>query len=277
MRKGEILGLGGLVGCGRTEIARVLFGIAQPTSGSIRINGKEMRFAGASAAMAAGVAYVSEDRLGQSLVMDFPIVDNAALTMLDSTTTAGFSSRQKVLDRVAPHLDRLHLRFSSYDQPINTLSGGNQQKVVLAKWLATNPQLLILDEPTQGIDVQSKAEVHAMIADLAKQGMAIILITSEMPELLGMCDRIVVLREGRQTAEFSREPGDAGKGPARGDRQRTERAGAPPGAERSNGDRPALPPNRRRDAAGPRFSPNARWVSSPPCWRSSSPSPSSIR
>ena len=204
VRKGEILGLGGLVGCGRTEIARVLFGIAQPTLGSICINGKEMQFANASAAMAAGVAYVSEDRLGQSLVMDFPIVDNAALTMLDSTTTAGFSSRRKVLDRVAPHLDRLHLRFSSYDQPINTLSGGNQQKVVLAKWLATNPQLLILDEPTQGIDVQSKAEVHAMIADLAKQGMAIILITSEMPELLGMCDRIVVLREGRQTAEFSR-------------------------------------------------------------------------
>jgi rhamnose transport system ATP-binding protein len=180
VREGEILGLGGLVGCGRTEIARVLFGIAQPTSGSIRINGREMQFAGASAAMAVGVAYVSEDRLGQSLVMDFPIVDNAALTMLDSTTTAG------------------------YDQPINTLSGGNQQKVVLAKWLATDPQVLILDEPTQGIDVQSKAEVHAMIADLAKQGMAIILITSEMPELLGMCDRIVVLREGRQTAEFSR-------------------------------------------------------------------------
>jgi rhamnose transport system ATP-binding protein len=204
VRKGEILGLGGLVGCGRTEIARVLFGIAQPTSGSIRITGKEMRFSGASDAMAAGVAYVSEDRLGQSLVMDFPIIDNAALTMLDSTTTAGFSSRQKVLDRVAPHLDRLHLRFSSYNQPINTLSGGNQQKVVLAKWLATNPQLLILDEPTQGIDVQSKAEVHAMIAGLAKQGMAIILITSEMPELLGMCDRIAVLREGRQTAEFSR-------------------------------------------------------------------------
>ena len=155
VRKGEILGLGGLVGCGRTEIARVLFGIAQPSSGSICINGREMRFAGASAAMAAGVAYVSEDRLGQSLVMDFPIIANAALTLLDRTTTAGFSSRHKVLDRVAPHLDRLHLRFSSYDQPINTLSGGNQQKVVLAKWLATNPQLLILDEPTQGIDVNS--------------------------------------------------------------------------------------------------------------------------
>jgi rhamnose transport system ATP-binding protein len=204
VRKGEILGLGGLVGSGRTEIARTLFGVTQPTSGAIRINGKESRFDNASAAMAAGVAYVSEDRIGQSLVMDFPIVANAALTILDSAVKAGFSSRQKVLDRVAPHLDRLKLRFQSYDQPINTLSGGNQQKVVLAKWLATNPQLLILDEPTQGIDVQSKAEVHAMIADLAKQGMAIILISSEMPELLGMCDRIIVLREGHQTAEFSR-------------------------------------------------------------------------
>ena len=204
VHKGEILGLGGLVGSGRTEIARTLFGVAQPTSGVMRINGKELRFDNASAAMAAGVAYVSEDRLGQSLVMEFPIVANAALTFLDSAVTAGFSSRHKVLDRVAPHLNRLKLRFQSYDQPINTLSGGNQQKVVLAKWLATNPHLLILDEPTQGIDVQSKAEVHAMIADLAKQGMAIILISSEMPELLGMCDRIVVLREGRQTAEFSR-------------------------------------------------------------------------
>ena len=203
-RKGEILGLGGLVGSGRTEIARSLFGITEPTSGSIRINGKEMRFSGAGAAMAAGVAYVSEDRLGQSLVMEFPIVANAAMTILDSSATAGFYSRRKVLERVAPHLDRLKLRFRSYDQPINTLSGGNQQKVVLAKWLATNPQLLILDEPTQGIDVQSKAEVHAMIVDLAKQGMAIILISSEMPELLGMCDRIVVLREGHQTAEFNR-------------------------------------------------------------------------
>ena len=204
VRKGGILGLGGLVGSGRTEVARALFGITRPASGCIRVNGKELRFASASAAMAAGLAYVSEDRLGQSLVMEFSVVANAATTLLDSAVTAGFASRRKVLDRAAPHLDRLKLRFRSYDQPINTLSGGNQQKVVLAKWLATNPQLLILDEPTQGIDVQSKAEVHAMIADLAKQGMAIILISSEMPELLGMCDRIAVLREGRITAEFSR-------------------------------------------------------------------------
>jgi rhamnose transport system ATP-binding protein len=204
LRKGEILGLGGLVGSGRTEVARALFGITRPDSGELTIKGKTASFSSASDAMSAGIAYVSEDRLGQSLVMDFPIVTNASLTMLDTTTERGFTSRRRILERVVKHLDRLQLRFRSYDQPVNTLSGGNQQKVVLAKWLATNPEILILDEPTQGIDVQSKAEVHGMIADLARQGMAILLISSEMPELLGMCDRIVVLREGRQTAEFSR-------------------------------------------------------------------------
>jgi len=204
LRKGEILGLGGLVGSGRTEVARALFGITRPDSGALKIKGKAASFSSASDAMATGIAYVSEDRLGQSLVMDFPIVTNASLTLLDSATEHGFISHRKILTHVVKHLDRLQLRFRSYDQPVNTLSGGNQQKVVLAKWLATNPEILILDEPTQGIDVQSKAEVHGMIADLARQGMAILLISSEMPELLGMCDRIVVLREGRQTAEFSR-------------------------------------------------------------------------
>ena len=202
--RGEILGLGGLVGSGRTEIARVLFGITSPTSGEILLSGAPAKFASPKDAMDAGIAYVSEDRLGQSLVMDFPIVENAGLTVLSKTQTKGFSSRKKVLDLVIPHLQRMKLRFGSYDQPVNTLSGGNQQKVVLSKWLATKPCLLILDEPTQGIDVESKAEVHAMISDLAKQGMAIILISSEMPELIGMCDRIVVLREGRKSAEFSR-------------------------------------------------------------------------
>jgi rhamnose transport system ATP-binding protein len=126
------------------------------------------------------------------------------MTVLDAAATNGFVDRSKALSLAVPHLDRLSLRFRSYDQPVNTLSGGNQQKVVLSKWLATNPKVLILDEPTQGIDVQSKAEVHAMIADLAAQGIAIILISSELPELLGMSDRIIVLREGRKTAEFDR-------------------------------------------------------------------------
>ncbi|MFF0923963.1 ATP-binding cassette domain-containing protein [Rhizobium leguminosarum] len=202
LRAGEILGFGGLVGSGRTEIARVLFGIDQPTGGTIAIDGKTMRFASPKDAMGNGIAYVSEDRIGQSLVMDFPILNNASLTVLDKATRGGLMSREKEIGIAKPFLDRLRLRFKSFDQPVGALSGGNQQKVVLAKWLATNPRILILDEPTQGIDVQTKADVHAMMTDLAAKGMAIILISSELPELLGMADRMIVLREGSVTAEF---------------------------------------------------------------------------
>ncbi|MCW6510925.1 ATP-binding cassette domain-containing protein [Lichenifustis flavocetrariae] len=204
LRAGEIVGFGGLVGSGRTEVARVLFGIDQPNAGTIRLDGKPVSFAGPTQAMAAGIAYVSEDRLGQSLIMDFAIRDNASLAVIDKAAPIGLISRAREMALVKPHLDRLTLKFNSYEQPVRTLSGGNQQKVVLSKWLATEPRVLILDEPTQGIDVRSKAEVHAMIADLAKQGIAILLISSEMPELLGMCDRIVVFREGRVTAELPR-------------------------------------------------------------------------
>ena len=203
VRAGEIVGLGGLVGSGRTEIARVLFGIDQPTAGQIRIEGEERQFASPAQAMAAGIAYVSEDRLGQSLVMDFPILDNASLPVVGKATFAGLVSRRREIALVEPHLQRLKLKFRTYEQAVKTLSGGNQQKVVLSKWLATGPRILILDEPTQGIDVQTKAEVHAMIAQLARQGLAIILISSELPELIGMCDRILVLREGQATAEFA--------------------------------------------------------------------------
>ncbi len=202
VRAGEILGFAGLVGSGRTEIARVLFGVDKPTAGSLRLHGNEVAFESPSDAMAHGIAYVSEDRIGQSLVMDFSILSNASLPVIDRATEAGLIRPARELGLVSSHLDRLRLRFNSYQQPVKTLSGGNQQKVVLSKWLATKPRLLILDEPTQGIDVQTKAEVHAVIADLARQGLAIILILSELPELLGMCDRIVVLREGRMTAEI---------------------------------------------------------------------------
>ncbi|WP_454812530.1 ATP-binding cassette domain-containing protein [Labrys neptuniae] len=204
VRAGEILGLGGLVGSGRTEIARVLFGIDQPTAGRIEMEGKAVSFADPPAAMAAGIAYVSEDRLGQSLVMDFPILDNASLPVIEKATMAGLVMRRQELALVEPHLRRLKLKFRSFAQPVKTLSGGNQQKVVLSKWLATQPRLLILDEPTQGIDVESKSEVHTMIAELAQQGLAIILISSELPELVSMCDRIVVLREGRMAGAFAR-------------------------------------------------------------------------
>jgi ribose transport system ATP-binding protein/rhamnose transport system ATP-binding protein len=204
LHAGEVLGLGGLVGSGRTEIARVLFGIDRPDAGEILIDGKPVQFASARDAMDARVAYVSEDRMGQSLVMDFSILDNAVLPILDKAAPRGLYGTDRAIDLVADWLKRMKLRFSGYGQPVKELSGGNQQKVVLAKWLRTEPRVLILDEPTQGIDVGTKAEVHAMIADLAAQGMAILLISSEMPELIGMCDRIVVLREGHQTAEFSR-------------------------------------------------------------------------
>jgi ABC-type sugar transport system ATPase subunit/ribose/xylose/arabinose/galactoside ABC-type transport system permease subunit len=205
LRAGEILGFGGLVGSGRTEIARVLFGIDQPTAGSIAIDGSVMHFSSASEAMEHGIAYVSEDRIGQSLVMDFSILNNASLTVLDKATSSGMMSRSKELQLAEPFLDRLRLRFSSYGQPVSSLSGGNQQKVVVSKWLATKPRILILDEPTQGIDVQAKADVHAMMADLAGQGMAIILISSELPELLGMSDRMIVLREGHISGRFERD------------------------------------------------------------------------
>ncbi|ESX13081.1 ATP-binding cassette domain-containing protein [Mesorhizobium sp. M0179] len=204
LHAGEVLGLGGLVGSGRTEIARVLFGIDRPDAGEILIDGKPVQFASARDAMDARIAYVSEDRMGQSLVMDFSILDNAVLPVLDKAAQRGLYGTDRAIGLVADWLKRMKLRFSGYGQPVKELSGGNQQKVVLAKWLRTEPRVLILDEPTQGIDVGTKAEVHAMIADLAAQGMAILLISSEMPELIGMCDRIIVLREGRQTAEFSR-------------------------------------------------------------------------
>ncbi|NPD65712.1 ATP-binding cassette domain-containing protein [Lichenicola cladoniae] len=202
LHAGQILGFGGLVGSGRTEVARVLFGIDQPTAGTIAIDGVRHAFRSAGAAMQAGVGYVSEDRLGQSLVMDFSILDNASLTVLRQAARHGLISRDRELALVEQPLDRMNLRFSSYDQPVSTLSGGNQQKVVLAKWLATAPRVLILDEPTQGIDVNAKAEVHAIIADLARGGMAIILISSEMPELLGMCHDILVFREGHVSARM---------------------------------------------------------------------------
>ena len=204
LHEGEVLGLGGLVGSGRTEIARALFGIDRPDAGEIFIDGQKVVFASARDAMRARIAYVSEDRMGQSLVMDFPILDNAVLPIVGQAAPRGLYGRGRAIDLVSGRLERMKLRFAGYEQPANQLSGGNQQKVALAKWLGTQPRILILDEPTQGIDVGTKAEVHQMIADLARQGMAIILISSEMPELIGMCDRIVVLREGHKTAEFDR-------------------------------------------------------------------------
>jgi ABC-type sugar transport system ATPase subunit len=135
--------------------------------------------------------------------MEFPILENARLTILGETVVGGFSSRRKVLDRVKPHLDRLRLRFSSYDQPVNTLSGGNQQKVVLSKWLATRPRVLMLDEPTKGVDVGAKFEIHEIIRRQAASGLACLVVSSDLPEVLSLCHRVIVMREGRIQGELA--------------------------------------------------------------------------
>ena len=204
LRAGEIVGLAGLVGSGRTEVARALFGVERPSGGRILLDGRPVAFRSAAEALEHGVAYVSEDRRGQSLVLDFGILANATLPALGRISRAGFVRRSDELGLVERLLTDMRLRFRDYDQPVSTLSGGNQQKVVLAKWLATEPRVLILDEPTQGIDVQAKAEIHRIIVALAERGVAVLLISSELPELLGMCDRITVMREGRVVQELAR-------------------------------------------------------------------------
>jgi rhamnose transport system ATP-binding protein len=203
VRAGEVVGLAGLVGSGRTEVARAIFGIERPDAGTILLSGEPVVVRDPAAAIAHGVAYVSEDRRGQSIVEDFSILDNASLPTIGRTTTWGLIRAKAEIALVSGPLERMRLKFNDYFQPMRTLSGGNQQKVVLAKWLATRPRVLILDEPTQGIDIQAKAEVHRIIAELSEQGIAILLISSDMPELLGACDRIYVMNHGSIAAELS--------------------------------------------------------------------------
>lgn len=204
LRSGEIVGLAGLVGSGRTEIARTIFGIQRATSGRIVLDGKPLKVHSSADALKNGIAYVSEDRRGQSLVVDFSVLTNATLPSLSKIARAGILRRKDEIAMVGPLLSELSLRFRGYDQPVGMLSGGNQQKVVLAKWLATKPRVLILDEPTQGVDVQTKAEVHRLVTELARRGVAVLLISSELPELLNTCDRIAVMREGQLVDEFTR-------------------------------------------------------------------------
>ncbi len=204
LHKGEILGLAGLVGAGRTEVAQVLFGIEQAESGEIRLKGKRVRIRSPQQAMEYGIAYVPEDRHLHGLIMNFSIAANLTLATLHQVSRFGLVDprrEQKIADEYSTQLS---VRSEGVEQLVNALSGGNQQKVVLGKWLATNPSVLILDEPTRGIDVGAKAEVHRIISDLAARGLAIILISSELPEVLAMADRVIVLHEGRVTGTFTR-------------------------------------------------------------------------
>jgi ABC-type sugar transport system ATPase subunit len=199
--------MSGLVGAGRTEIARVLFGIAQPTAGEVRLDGRPVHFATPSAALRAGIAYVPEDRHQDGLIMDFSIADNVTLPILPRLFPRLFVRRPTERTLARQYTEQLQVRATGVDQLVQALSGGNQQKVVIAKWLATKPRVLILDEPTRGVDIGAKVEVHRIMSDLAAAGLGIILISSELPEILAMSDRILVLHEGQVTAEIAR--GDA--------------------------------------------------------------------
>jgi rhamnose transport system ATP-binding protein len=211
VRRGEILGFAGLVGAGRTEVARVIFGIDRAESGEMRINGRLVQIHSPKDAMKNGIAYVPEDRHQHGLIMDFSIARNMTLPVLQQTSLFGLVNRQRERELATDYSAQLHVRSAGIDQLVKALSGGNQQKVVLAKWLITNPSVLILDEPTRGIDVGSKAEVHRIISELASRGLAIMLISSDLPEVLAMADRVLVMHEGRIAAEFTRAEVDQEK------------------------------------------------------------------
>lgn len=206
IKRGEIVGLAGLQGAGRTETARLIIGAEKKTAGNVLLNGQHLNIRHPVDAVANHIGYVSEDRKKLGLIVNMTVRENSTMTIHKKILNAlGLISRPKenaVTDR---YVQMLKTKIASREQLLKNLSGGNQQKVVLAKWLAINPKVLILDEPTRGIDVGAKAEVHKIIAELADQGVAILMISSELPEVLHVSDRILVMHEGRLTGEFTRE------------------------------------------------------------------------
>ena len=204
LRRGEIVGLAGFVGAGRSEVARAIFGIDHPDSGEIWIEDRRLRPRSPRAALRRGLAYLPEDRLQQGLVQPMSIAINTSMAVLPEITPGGVLRPRRERALARRFMDELRIKATSPTQAVRGLSGGNQQKVVLSKWLAAEPRILILDEPTHGVDVGTKADVHRTISHLAAQGMTILLISSELPEILGMSDRVLVMREGRLVAELPR-------------------------------------------------------------------------
>ncbi|KKB86560.1 D-ribose transporter ATP-binding protein [Devosia limi DSM 17137] len=200
VRKGEILGFYGLVGAGRSEVMQAVFGMTNPSAGTMVLDGKTITPRSAADAVEAGIVYVPEERGKQGVITNQPIYQNVSLPSLNKTSTSGFLRLAEEFALARTYTERLDLRASSLSQDVSTLSGGNQQKVVIAKWLATLPKVIILDEPTKGIDIGSKAAVHGFMGELVEQGLSVIMVSSELPEVLGMSDRIVVMREGRLIA-----------------------------------------------------------------------------
>jgi len=204
LRSGEILGLAGLVGSGRTELANILFGLTPADSGEILLGGSMCSIGSPQQAIALGLAYVPEDRTHHGVIPPMSIAQNTSLAALPSVSRGGLIDFHSERNLAADFSRKLGTKMSSIFAPVSSLSGGNQQKVALSRWLATGPKVLILDEPTQGIDVGAKAEVHRLIVDLAAQGMAILMISSELPEILGMSDRVAVMSHGTIAAVLDR-------------------------------------------------------------------------
>jgi rhamnose transport system ATP-binding protein len=193
---GEILGLAGLVGAGRTELAGVIFGLSPADSGIIRLNGESVAIGSPARAVALGIAYVPEDRRRHGVILEMAVASNTSLATLNAISRFGLLDKRKEHRAAAELVARLGIKTTSLDEPVSNLSGGNQQKVALARWLAAEPAVLFLDEPTQGVDVAAKAELHRLMGELAARGLAIIMISSELPEILGMSDRVAVMHAG---------------------------------------------------------------------------------
>jgi rhamnose transport system ATP-binding protein len=204
VRAGEIVALAGLVGSGRSEVARAVFGIDRYDAGTVTVRGKPLKKASPVSAMASGIGFVPEDRRQQGLVMDMSVQQNMALASLGRLRKGGFVRASAERAMASDWAARLKIKHGRLDDPVSMLSGGNQQKVVLAKWLGREPAVLIVDEPTRGIDIATKAEVHGLLTQLARDGVGILMISSELPEVLLISDRILVMREGRIAAEFAR-------------------------------------------------------------------------
>ncbi|AYD04374.1 sugar ABC transporter ATP-binding protein [Neorhizobium sp. NCHU2750] len=204
LKRGEILGVYGLIGAGRSELCQSLFGISRPSSGRLVLEGEVLDIRSPGDAIAAGIVYVPEERGRHGLALPMPIFQNMSLPSLARTSRSGFLKAANELALARKYAERLDLRAAALSVPVGTLSGGNQQKVVIGKWLATLPKVIILDEPTKGIDIGSKAAVHGFISELASEGLSIIMVSSELPEILGMSDRVLVMREGLSAGIFDR-------------------------------------------------------------------------
>ena len=204
--RGEVLGLFGLMGAGRTELLECLFGLhPQDCSGHIFVNGQICSINSPIHAIAAGLALAPEDRKQEGLILEMTVAENTSLPSLGRFERFGFLNRELEGVEVKSSVERFRVKTPSIHHRVRNLSGGNQQKVILAKWLATNPAILLLDEPTRGIDINAKKEIYALIDELSRQGLSVIMVSSELPEIMAVADRILVLSEGRQTGLFSRD------------------------------------------------------------------------